>query len=133
MQTNYEQQLRAMRDGHNAQIDAMREKHDSFFHSTNEKHEALITAMRNKHDEELKIVLGRLESLTKANEEFMQQSQKENSKIIHMESEIMELRRLVRGVSSLNDGVDHLWKIKETEYGNVNQILRNMRVNPSYA
>jgi hypothetical protein len=31
-----------------------------------------------------------------------------------LESEVLELRRLLRGCRSVSSGIDHLWAIKET-------------------
>lgn len=54
--------------------------------------------------------------LSDANEKFMIQS----DKYLELEREVYELRKMLRHSKSLNDGVDHLWQIKETEYNNVN-------------
>ena len=37
-----------------------------------------------------------------------------------------ELKQLTRSAKQIDNGVDHLWKIKETEYQNVYAILQLM-------
>ena len=44
-----------------------------------------------------------------------------------MESEVYQLRQVVRHSRSINSTVDHLWEVKETEYGNINDILMDLQ------
>jgi hypothetical protein len=43
-----------------------------------------------------------------------------------LESEVLELRRLLRNCRNTSAGVDHLWEVKEAEYENISQIIKNM-------
>lgn len=43
-----------------------------------------------------------------------------------LESEVLELRRLLRSCRSLNAGIDHLWEVKEAEYENISQIIKGL-------
>jgi len=46
---------------------------------------------------------------------------------MNYESEIYDLRQRVRRIAGISDGVDHLWQIKEMEYYNLNELLKQMR------
>jgi len=46
---------------------------------------------------------------------------------MRLEKEFNELSRFARTLKRTNDSVDHLWEIKEAEYGNINQILSSVR------
>ena len=59
-------------------------------------------------------------SLSKINEKYMQES----SKYVHFENELSCLREIMRRSIHLSEGVDHLWRIKETEYQNANEVLK---------
>ena len=50
----------------------------------------------------------------------------ESTKYIHFENELSCLREIMRKSIHLSEGVDHLWRIKETEYQNANELLRRM-------
>ena len=75
-----------------------------------------------KHDEEVRGLLARLESLTESNEKLAQQ----NSKYIRLESELYELRSHASRMTSMNETVNHLWQVKEAEYSNLNNLLKQM-------
>lgn len=40
------------------------------------------------------------------------------------ETEIHELRQKYRKTIGLNEGIDHLWQVKEMEYGNINALVK---------
>lgn len=61
--------------------------------------------------------------MTKTNENFLAQGQY----FARIEREVSELRRTTKNQKRTNEAVDHLWEIKEAEYGNVNQILASVR------
>jgi hypothetical protein len=54
--------------------------------------------------------------LTKTNENFLNQGQY----FSRIEREVNELRRNSKNQKRTNETVDHLWDIKEAEYGNIN-------------
>jgi hypothetical protein len=41
-----------------------------------------------------------------------------------LEQEVAEMRRTLRHNRGINDGIDHLWSVKEAEYANIDSILR---------
>jgi hypothetical protein len=43
-----------------------------------------------------------------------------------VESEVVELRRLLRAARNTSAGVDHLWEVKEAEYENISEIVRRL-------
>lgn len=43
-----------------------------------------------------------------------------------LENSLYEMKKYQQKTRSLNEGVDHLWNIKETEYGNLNRILQQV-------
>jgi hypothetical protein len=43
---------------------------------------------------------------------------------MNYESEIHDLRQRIRRVAGMSEGVEHLWQIKETEYYNLNELLK---------
>ena len=64
--------------------------------------------MESRHTQELKVINEKFMSLTSANEKLV-------SQMNHMgmlESEVMDLRRLLRLSRSSNAGLDHLWSVK---------------------
>lgn len=61
-------------------------------------------------------------SLSKINEKYLQ----ETNKYLHYENELSCLREIMRRSIHLSEGVDHLWRIKETEYQNVSEVLRQV-------
>lgn len=44
-----------------------------------------------------------------------------------MESEMTELRRALKQTRSMNTAINHLWDIKEAEYGNINEVLNSLK------
>ena len=76
----------------------------------------MIKGIRLRHDQQQSNFINRLDSLTQTNERFAAQ----NEKYIKMESELYELRQKYKGLSSLNNNVNHLWEVKEVEYSNLN-------------
>ena len=44
-----------------------------------------------------------------------------------LESETMELRRLLRAMRNNTSGINHLWSIKEAEYENLHEILQELQ------
>ena len=59
-------------------------------------------------------------SLSTANEKMVGQL----SHVGMLESEVLELRRMLRLSRSTNAGIDHLWSIKEAEYENIFEIIK---------
>lgn len=43
-----------------------------------------------------------------------------------LEQDHVEMKRTLRHNRQVNDGIDHLWSIKEAEYSNLNEILRSL-------
>ena len=89
--------------------------------------------MKTKHDHELKgirefyerqqsNIINRLESMTKTNERFAT----ENSRLIHLESQLHELRQKFKKQASLTTNIQHLWEVKEIEYQNINETLKSL-------
>jgi hypothetical protein len=76
-----------------------------------------------KHYNELQTMNLKIIELTKTNENFATQIQY----FMRLEKEATELRRLSRTQKRTNEMIDHLWEIKEAEYGNINEILSNVR------
>lgn len=87
-----------------------------------EEYEQMIKGIRERHDQEQSNFIARLDSLTQTNERFASQ----NQKYIKMESQLYELRQKYKGLSSLNNNVNHLWEVKEVEYSNINEILKTV-------
>lgn len=61
--------------------------------------------------------------MTAANERLLVQI----SALASKETELIELRRLLKQSTSMTTGISHLWEIKEAEYGNINQVLGALR------
>lgn len=62
--------------------------------------------------------------MAELNERYLIQS----TQMSALEREIHELRYSLRRTKSLSDGVDHLWQIKETEYFNLNEIIKQVKI-----
>lgn len=62
--------------------------------------------------------------MAELNERYLIQS----TQMSALEREIHELRYSSRRTKSLSDGVDHLWQIKETEYFNLNEIIKQVKI-----
>ena len=58
-------------------------------------------------------------SMIEANEKFASQS----VRAVQMEGELIELRRRIKSTQGLNQQIQHLWAVKETEYGNLKEVL----------
>ena len=43
------------------------------------------------------------------------------------ERELDELRYAIKKLKGMNDGVDHLWQVKETEYQNLNELMQDLK------
>ena len=69
-----------------------------------------------KHYNELQSMNLKIIELTKTNENFLNQGQY----FARIEREVNELRRNTKNQKRTNETVDHLWDIKEAEYGNIN-------------
>jgi hypothetical protein len=41
---------------------------------------------------------------------------------------MIELRRALKHARALNSNINHLWDIKEAEYGNINEVLASLKV-----
>lgn len=64
----------------------------------------------------------KIEGMADLNERYLRQS----TLLANQEREISELRYAIRRFKGMNDGVDHLWQVKETEYYNVNDLLKQL-------
>ena len=79
--------------------------------------------IQSRHEQEMLNLMKRIDILNEANDKFMQK----NAWYVQLEGEVSELRRKLRYTKSLNESIDHLWQVKEAEYGNVHAILRQLK------
>lgn len=68
-------------------------------------------------------LIRKIEGLAELNDRYLRQS----NQLSNTERQLNELRYIVRRMKGLNEGVDHLWQVKETEYYNVNELMRQLR------
>ena len=85
-------------------------------------YEERVGGADSKHSAEVAHLNERVLEVASSNEKLMKQLVSYNG----MESEVHELRRALRHSRNINSTVDHLWEVKETEYGNVTDILRDI-------
>ena len=90
--------------------------------SYREEEQLRLKEVGNRHGEEVQRLVARIEGLSQANARFAEQS----ARHAQIESEVVLLRQHLRTNRQLTEGVDHLWQIKEAEYGNVDDILRSL-------
>ena len=50
-----------------------------------------------------------------------------SNKYSSTERELDELRYAIKKLKGMNDGVDHLWQVKETEYQNLNELMQDLK------
>jgi len=62
--------------------------------------------------------------MAELNERYLRQS----TLLSNLERENQQLRYSLKRMKSLNDGVDHLWQVKETEYYNLNELVRQIKL-----
>jgi hypothetical protein len=86
-------------------------------------YESLLKTEVAKHYSELQSMNSKIIELTKTNETFSSQGQY----FMRLEKEVSELRRLTRTQKRTNETIDHLWEIKEAEYGNISEIFSSIR------
>lgn len=71
----------------------------------------------------------KIDSLAKKIETLADLSNK-HAELVHrsamLEQDHIELKRALRHNRQINDGIDHLWSIKEAEYSNLNDILKSL-------
>jgi hypothetical protein len=87
-----------------------------------EAKEQTLIAHKANSEKEMGDLIRKIESMAELNERYLSQSG-ETSKL---ERELHEVRYALKRMKGISDGVDHLWQIKETEYYNINQILKDM-------
>ena len=63
-----------------------------------------------------------MESLTESNEKLAVQ----NSQLIRSESDLRELKHAYRQLKAMNESVNHLWEVKEQEYANINELMKEL-------
>jgi hypothetical protein len=85
-------------------------------------YEEKITIIETRHTNEMKLFSEKFLSVSAANEKLIMQL----TQMGGLESEVFELRRMLRSCRSTSAGVDHLWEVKETEYQNVIQVLKSL-------
>ena len=86
------------------------------------QYEEKIGFVESRHTQELKVLNEKFMSLTSANEKLLGQL----NHVGVLESEVLDLRRMLRLSRSTNAGIDHLWSVKEAEYENISGIIRSM-------
>ena len=62
----------------------------------------------------------KIESMATLNDKYIRVSQEHAQN----EKQLLELKNSLKRYKFLNTNVDHLWEIKETEYKNINGLLR---------
>ena len=87
-----------------------------------ETKEKAFATYKAKNEQDMNELLRKLEGLAEMNDRYLKQS----SKLASTEREVSELRYALRRMKGMNDGLDHLWQVKETEYYNVNDILKQL-------
>ena len=68
-------------------------------------------------------LIRKIEGVAELNDRYLKQS----TLLSTYERELSQLRYAVKRMKGMNEGVDHLWQVKETEYYNVNDVLRQLK------
>ena len=89
-----------------------------------ETKEKAFAAYKAKQEQDMNDMVRKIEGLAEMNDRYLKQS----SKLASTEREVGELRYAIKRMKGMNDGLDHLWQVKETEYYNVNDILKQLHV-----
>ena len=96
----------------------------TFEYSENcEKSEKALIAYKAHSEQEMAGLLKKIEASAELNERYMSLSTRYSS----TERERDELRFAIKKLKGMNDGVDHLWQVKETEYQNLNELMQDLR------
>ena len=109
---------------HRITIDSITIKSQDDMITQKRHYEERITQVESRHSQELKIINEKFLSSTVANEKMINQM----GHFGMMESQLGELRRLLRSGRNMNASVDHLWSVKEAEYQNIIEIIRGVAV-----
>ena len=103
---------------------ALLEKTAQEFAVVCETKEKALAAYKANSEREMNELVLKIEGLAEMNDRYLKQS----SKLASTEREVGELRYALKRMKAMNDGLDHLWQVKETEYYNVNDILKQLHV-----
>lgn len=85
--------------------------------------EKTLVSYKTNSEREMNELVRKIEGLAELNDRYLRQS----TQLSNTERELNELRYVVRRMKGLNEGVDHLWQVKETEYYNVNELMKQLR------
>lgn len=95
------------------------------FQTLCETKEQSLIAFRANSEREMSELIRKIDGMAELNERYLLQS----SQMSVLEKEVLELRYGLRRMKGISDGVDHLWQVKESEYLNVNELLKQIRFN----
>lgn len=98
------------------------EKTASEFAAMCQTKESSYLAFRTASERDMNELVRKIEGMAELNERYLRQS----TQLASAERELSELRYAVRRFKGMNDGVDHLWQVKETEYYNLNDLIKQL-------
>lgn len=119
-------ELAKMKDYYESKIrekNALLEKTAQEYAVLCEGKEKTLVSYKANSEREMNELIRKIEGLAELNDRYLRQS----TQLSNTERELNELRYLVRRMKGLNEGVDHLWQVKETEYYNVNELMKQLR------
>jgi hypothetical protein len=85
-----------------------------------ETKERTLVAYKANSEKEMGDLVRKIEAMAELNGRYLTQS----TEMSRLERELHEMRYAFKRMKGISDGVDHLWHIKETEYFNINEILK---------
>ena len=103
-------------------VESMRVKLQDDSMNQKKMYEEKIMGIETRYSNEMKQFSEKFLSVSTANEKLILQL----SQMGGLESEVFELRRMLRSCRTTSAGVDHLWEVKETEYQNITQVLKSL-------
>ena len=117
--------MKAFYDGKMKEKNGIIERQEEQQAEWKQKHESELLGLKSKYEREIQGLAGKIQGTTDINEKYMAVGRRK----WELEKEVHELKASMRRMKGLNEGIDHLWQVKEAEYQNLMESMRQMKLN----
>lgn len=116
--------MKAFYEGKLQEKNRLLEKTSLEYSTLCETNEKTLIAYKTNSEKDMGDLLRKIENMAELNERYLELS----NRYAAAERELHELRFSIRKLKGMNDAVDHLWHVKETEYQNLHDMLGDLRI-----
>lgn len=90
-----------------------------------QSNEHALHSFKSSNEKEILELIKKLKDMDYINDQY----RKSLNRNAYLQRELADLRNSIPNIRGLNENVEHLWVVKETEYKNLNEILNDVRRN----